>query len=308
MWPILIVLIILTILYLVCNFFYKLAISNGKKTFLTGNKDLPETFLCGICVEGKEWLEKVKKNRYSIKSHDGLNLRGFFIPSTKEDQKVHVIIAHGYNSKSMDMGVYARFFNEEMDFNVLLPDDRGHGESDGKYIGFGWHDRLDYLRWINFLIKEYGQDIEIILFGVSMGGSTVLMVSGEKLPPNVKAVISDCAYTSAWDILSYQLKQMYGLPPFPFIHFTSLLTYFKAGYFLSKASALKQIKKTNIPVFLIHGREDTFVPFNMVTQLYEAAHEKKKLYIVDDAGHAEAIIKDYDNYRENIKEFIRGIL
>jgi len=306
MWIVL--LIILAALLYICDFFYRLAISNGKKPFLKGNKDLPETFLGGIYAEGKEWMDKVDKIPYSIKSHDGLNLKAFLIPSSIEGQKVFVLLAHGYNSKALDMGPYARFFNEELNFNVFLPDDRGHGQSDGKYIGFGWHDRLDCMNWINFLIKTFGNDIKILLFGVSMGGATVLMLSGEELPQNVKGVISDCAYTSAKDILTYQLKRLYGLPPFPVMNITSLITWFRAGYSLSRASAVRQVKKTKLPILFIHGREDTFVPFYMVNELYEACKSQKQLFIAEGAGHGESFVKEHNAYRETVKEFVQRIM
>lgn len=306
MWILILFVVIAAILFYVCNFFYHLAIRPGKKPFLKGNKDLPESFLGGVWVEGKEWLDKVRKTYYSIKSTDGLDLKAFFIPSSSTGQKVFVVIAHGYNSKNKDLGAFVKFFNEEMNFNVLAPDNRGHGDSGGKYIGFGWHDRSDYIEWVKFLIKTYGKDIKILLFGISMGGSTVLMLSGEKLPKNVKAIISDCAYTSAMDVLAYQLKRQYGLPPIPLIYITSLITKIKAGYFLSEASAIKQVKKATLPILFIHGREDTFVPFEMVHRLYEACASDKKLLEVDEAGHGEGFIKNNDKYREAVKEFIRG--
>lgn len=308
MWLVYILIGLGVALALVCNYFYGLAVSNTRKPFLKGNKDLPEVFLGGIYTEGREWLEKVKKENITLKSHDGLTLQSFLIPSTKADQKVYVILAHGYTSKGMDMGAEAKFYNEEMDFNVLAPDTRGHGKSHGKYIGFGWHDRLDYLKWIEYLIETHGQDIKILLHGISMGGATVLMLSGEKLPPNVKAILSDCAYTSAYDILAYQLKRRYGLPPFPVLSLTSFITWLRAGYSFQEASALKQVKKASLPILFIHGKEDTFVPFTMVHKLYEVCASEKKLLEVEGAGHGEALIKDYEGYREAIKGFIRNYL
>jgi len=306
-WIILIIFVVLVLLYLVCNYFYNLAISPGKKTFLKRNSDLPETSSCDVRVEGREWLDRVRKIRCSIKSHDGLNIRAIFIPSDNPQQKMFVVIAHGYSSRGSHMGVYSKFFNQELGFNVLIPDNRGHGESEGNYIGFGWHDRLDYIRWTEYLINTYGNDIKVILFGISMGAATVLMTGGENPPDNVKAIISDCGYTSAWDILSFRLRRMYGLPPFPLMHFTSLMTYVKAGYFLSEASALKQVKKARLPILFIHGSKDTFVPFEMGMRLYEACPSEKKFYVVEDAGHIECIVKDYDNYCKTIKDFIGGL-
>ncbi|HBR02136.1 MAG TPA: alpha/beta hydrolase [Ruminiclostridium sp.] len=308
MWIFYCILIAFIILALICCYFYRLAVRPGKKPFLSGNKDLPEVFLGGITAEGKEWLDKVDKSHLAVKSCDGLNLKAFLISSSRRNDKVFVVMAHGYNSKGLDLGPYAKFFNEEMGFHVLLPDDRGHGQSDGDYIGFGWHDRVDYLTWIKYLIKTFGEDIKILLFGVSMGGAAVLMLSGEKLPENVKGIISDCAYTSALAVLDHQLKVQYGLPPFPIMHMTSLITKLRAGYFLGAASALRQVKKAKLPILFIHGKEDRFVPFKMVYELYEACTSDKKLFVVEGARHAESFIIDNDGYRETAKEFIRSIL
>ena len=83
----------------------------------------------------------------------------------------------------------------EMGFTVLMPGLRGHGESTGHYIGMGWHNRLDMLRWIDEIVRD-DPEAEIVLFGISMGGATVMMTSGEALPPNVKVIVEDCGYTS----------------------------------------------------------------------------------------------------------------
>lgn len=304
MWIVYFIIGLVLALFLVCHYFYQLAVSTSKKPFLKGNDELPEIFRDGIYAEGKAWVDEAKKEEITIKSHDGLTFKAFLIPSSQTQQKVYVILAHGYTSKGLDMGAEAKFYHDELGFHVLAPDDRGHGNSQGKYIGFGWHDRLDYLAWIQYLIKHYGQDIQILLHGISMGGATVLMVSGEKLPPNVKAIISDCAYTSAYDILAYQLKKMYGLPPFPIMPLTSLITRLKAGYSLYEASAVEQVKKATVPILFIHGNEDTFVPFKMVYELYEACASEKELLVVEGAGHGEALLKNYDGYRETVRAFI----
>lgn len=120
-----------------------------------------------------------------------------------------------------------------------MPDARGHGKSEGDYIGFGWDERKDYLQWINRIIKKDPQS-EIVLHGVSMGAATVMMTSGEKLPDNVKAFVEDCGYSSVKGELGYQLKEMFNLPAFPLIPVTSLVTKVRAGYFL-----VKQIQLSN---------------------------------------------------------------
>src|SRR5690606_382844 len=119
---------------------------------------------------------------------------------------------------------YGQYYYEDLGFNIFYADSRGHGNSEGDYIGFGWHDRLDYVDWIQKIIEEKGKDTEIVLHGLSMGAATVLMTSGEALPENVKAVIADSPYTSVQDLFAYQMKRMYHLPSFPVLHTTSLVT------------------------------------------------------------------------------------
>jgi fermentation-respiration switch protein FrsA (DUF1100 family) len=75
----------------------------------------------------------------------------------------------------------------------LIPDARGHGYSEGDYIGFAWHERLDYLKWIDYLIN-INKNVRIALFGLSMGGATVMMVSGEELSKQMKSIVEDCGY------------------------------------------------------------------------------------------------------------------
>ncbi len=202
------------------------------------------------------------------------------------------------------MYAYAKYYHEALGFNVLMPDARGHGKSEGDYIGFGWHERKDTAQWIDYVLDRNGTDNEIALHGVSMGSATVLMTSGEDLPEQVKTVIADCGYTSALDILSYQLGEMYSLPSFPLIQSTSLLTKIRAGFSFAEASALEQVKKTSLPIFFIHGKEDAFVPVEMVYELYEAANGEKELYIVPDAEHGNAYDADPETYENKVKEFL----
>lgn len=213
-------------------YFYSIAIYRNRKEFLNDNEDLapaqqntdrsPE-------LSGREWLAQQVWEEWVLTSSDGLRLVGAYLPAPKGTDKTAVLV-HGYTSQGKDMGSFARFYYEKLGFNVLLPDNRGHGQSGGNYIGFGWPDRLDYLLWLEEILKRVGDQAQIVLHGISMGGATVLMVSGENLPKHVKAIVADCGYTSVKDQLAYQLKRMYKLPSFPILSATSLLTKLRAGY------------------------------------------------------------------------------
>src|SRR5699024_2750929 len=190
-------------------------------------------------------------------------------------------------------------------YNVFMADARGHGESEGDYIGFGWHDRLDYVKWIERIIEELGPDTEIVLHGLSMGAATVLMTSGEQLPHQVKAIVADSPYTSVHDMFSYQMTRMFHLPSFPILNTTSLVTKAKAGYSLKEASALDQVTKATVPILLIHGQEDTFVPTHLTEKLYDEIASEAYLYLYDDAGHGEAFVLHEDLYLDRLEQFLK---
>lgn len=292
------------------HYFYNLAVSRGKKEFLSQSEDLVwnTQTIPTPTIDPIQWLKQMPTRSVNLSSQDHLQLNALYLPASTYTTKT-VILAHGYSSKGVEMASHAKFFHETLGYNILLPDARGHGDSDGHYSGFGWHDRLDYLQWIDYLIAQNGEKEQIVLLGVSMGGATVMMVSGEKLPSQVKAIIEDCGYSSVDAQLSYQLKRMYKLPSFPLLQATSAMTKLKAGYDFYEASALNQVKKATVPMFFIHGDADTFVPTDMVYALYDqCASKKKDLWIVEGAGHAMAYSTAKDLYIQKINDFLTPLM
>lgn len=301
-----VVVIVIIGVVVLSNYFYKLAIFRSPKAFIAGNAN-PEK--PSPWVKENEmnatWLAEREQEAEEVRitARDGLKLEATYISSAVPSNKAAILV-HGYAGSRLDMLTYGRFYADKLGMNILMPDNRGHGKSEGNYIGFGWHDRLDILDWITYIINRIGPAAEIVLHGVSMGGATVLMVSGEKLPQQVRAIVSDCAYTSAEDQLAYQLKAMYKLPSFPLLNTTALLAHKRAGYTFKEASALRQVQHAKVPILFIHGDADTFVPTEMVYSLYEACSSKKELLIVPMAQHAMAVLTDRAGYFNKIYSFL----
>lgn len=236
-----------------------------------------------------------------IQADDGITLSARVIRADEPSSRWAVVI-HGYHS---DKGMCSKtaYQFRLRGYNVLLPDLRAHGESEGRFIGMGWLDRLDVLRWIDEIIK-HDEKAEIILHGTSMGGATVMMVAGEELPQNVKGIVEDCGYTSVWDIFKDQLKEQFGLPEFPLMYTASAYSKLTAGYGFQEASSVKQLKKAKVPVLFIHGSDDDFVNTEMVYEVYEACASVKDILIVEGAGHANSNYVNPDLYYTAMFEFI----
>ncbi|MCT2535972.1 alpha/beta hydrolase [Aquibacillus koreensis] len=292
------------------NYFYSESVKRGIEVSLHKEDESVTAFAeqpNPLLDEAKAWFETNKESaeQISITSYDDLNLHANFFKNTNSTGKA-VILAHGYRGHKEQMGDLAQYYYEQ-GFDILMPDARGHGESEGEYIGYGWHDRLDYTKWIDWLIAEHETD-HIFLQGNSMGASLVLMTSGEELPEQVKGIIADSGYTSVLDELSYQLKHLYSLPSFPIMQVTSVITNVRAGYTFEEASAIDQVKKNTKPLLLVHGDADELVPTEMAYELYDAASGTKELWIVPKAGHTKAYDVATQEYQERLNAFIQNTL
>ena len=253
-------------------------------------------------LEGEyAWFAGHSEDRW-LTSHDGLELHALYLP--REGSHQYAVVCHGYGSIPQYGGKFAAKFYE-MGYSVLAPAARSHERSGGRYAGMGWPERRDIVDWVDAIVEQDPQ-AEVVLFGVSMGGATVMMTSGEAdLAPNVKCVIEDCGYSSVWDEFAVQLDEMFGLPTFPVLDAASLVTRLRAGYGFKEASAVEQLKKTKLPMLFIHGEEDTFVPYWMLDVVYEAcgSAEKEKLS-VPGAAHGGAAGTDPELYWSTVEAFL----
>lgn len=250
--------------------------------------------------DAQKWLEE--KSNYSdkyIESYDKLQLHSYVV---SQNSNKWAIVVHGYGGSGKLMSDKSKYFYD-MGYNVLIPDLRGHGKSEGDYIGMGWKDRLDIISWINFIIKE-NPNAEIVLHGTSMGAATVLMTSGENLPSNVKAIVADCAYTSAWDEFSYQLETYLKVPSYYILNVTNMVTKLKAGYSLKEASALECVKKATVPILYIHGDKDKFVPYSMMDKLYDATNSPKEKLTIEGGEHANSDLVSPFLYWLTVEDFL----
>ena len=249
----------------------------------------------------REWLRETVQEDVYLTSRDGLRLHAVLLP--QGDCRRFVIVCHGYRAHTASTAHYARHLYEA-GASLLLIDARAHGGSEGKSIGMGWPERLDVLDWIAELNRRYDNP-RIALFGVSMGGATVLNAAGEALPENVKCIVSDCAYVSLKGEFLYQLRRFYHLPGL-FLYLSDPLCRLLAGYSpLRDGDGCAQLARCKRPVLLIHGGADDFVLPEMLERAWNAIPGPKEKLIVPGAGHAESALVDPARYWEAVDSFLK---
>lgn len=255
--------------------------------------------------EREEFLSSFPSDAH-ITSFDGLTLHAYE-DFTHTGSDVYVILMYGYKSGPFSLKLQAEAYRSK-GYNILIPDERAQGESEGRYITMGVYEQRDLLSWIDYVIS-CDPEARIILHGISMGAATVMLASAEELPDNVIAAVEDCGYTSASEIFAYVLKQQFHLPSFPIINTVELLSRPIAGFDFSLASPIEAVGRTKIPMLFIHGSADDFVPFYMLDILYEASSSpgKQKL-VIEGAGHAHAASTDSDLYFSTVDNFISACL
>lgn len=256
-----------------------------------------------IIAPRKEWLLGQQLEEIDIQAQDGIKLHAYYLPAEKPTDRM-VIGLHGYTSNSLGEFASHAYYYHKQGFDCLIVDHRAHGKSGGKYIGFGVLDRHDCMAWLGHVAERFGKEKRILLHGTSMGATTALMTLGfDGLTDRVKAVVSDCAFTSPYDVFAHILKRDYHMPPFPIMDINSAMCQKKAGYRFDDYSTLTALKKTDRPVLFIHGGEDSFVPVWMSRQNAKACASPHELIIVEGAGHGASYYENSSLYEEAVLDF-----
>lgn len=255
----------------------------------------------------RRWTDSLKrhnkiKDTY-ILSADSVRLHAFYMEAPFPTPKTAVIL-HDRNQNAVRMLHIAYLYNHDLHFNVLLPELRGHGLSEGQETGFGWVDRLDLLKWTAQADSIFGGGTRMVVHGVGAGAATAVMASGEKQPHYMRAYVEDCGYTSAWDEISHLTQRDYSLPEMPFVELASLFCQWQYGWNFKEASCIDQVKKASLPILFIHSGADNEVPTSMVYELYQSKHNNKDIWTAPRVLHSKAYHDRKDEYTQRVDAFV----
>ena len=246
-------------------------------------------------------FEKLDLRELTIRSFDNLTLYGYLLEGNPKEV---VICVHGYKS-SMEEDFADRIeIYRKRGSTVLLLNDRAHGKSEGKYLGFSENDRRDVARWVD-LINQMYEDPKIYLHGISMGGATVIHCSDMGLK-NVCGIIDDCGFDSIVNISKYLIKDMYHLPYFPFGDLAWFWSVIITGVSFNTSMGEDCVRRSGLPILFIHGKEDHFVPCDMSVRMYEACSGPKELHLIEGCGHAAAYMMAREEYTDAVNRLMDG--
>lgn len=298
--------IIILLIFIICIFvfnqlvWYKpIKIPSFIERAISGNQP-PENFKADL-LKAQNKINELPLEALTLTADNGETLKASLFVPERSNGKI-IIACHGARSTGRgEFCLMADYFADE-GFTVLIPEHRGCGISDGRFMGYGTHESTDTLLWLKYAEKRF-PDLDIFLLGVSMGGATVLMMSDKIEQGEVKGIVSDCAYTSAWKEFSYQLHTSFHLPDFPALYMCDLLCRIFCGYSFRQAAPEKSVKNAKAPILFIHGKADDYVPYYMEKELYDACSSEKYIVGIEDAVHAANYYTDRKTYEKTLNEF-----
>lgn len=243
-----------------------------------------------------------KNEDLSLKSSDGLTLHAKIF-YTDKNSNLWAILVHGYGRDGRFAYDYAENYLKH-GWNVLIPDLRASGTSEGEFITMGALESKDIALWA----EKIPSDAKIIIHGVSMGAATTLLTAANQNIKNLCAVVEDCGYSSAYDMFTSQLNKIFGLPEYPVMPCANFVCKIKTGVKISDAAPLDVVQNINVPILFIHGDKDALVPIEMMEKLYDKATSNKEKFIVSGAGHADSKRTNPNAYFDKVFTFLEGNL
>lgn len=302
----LVLFILLAVLFIACGFIFNqliwcrtIAVPKFILKMIAGN--VPESQFDLDHKKAAEAFGKMPVEMIELTAPDGARLKGNVLVPEKSNGRL-VLACHGARSSGVGEFCFIAPYFYKNGYTLVMPEHRGCGNSDGKFMGYGTHESEDAFLWLDYAKKRF-PELSVFLLGVSMGAATVLMMSKNADDEAIKGIIADCPYTSAWEEFSYQLHTSFHLPDFPLLHICDLYSRIFARYSFKDASPLNAVKQARKPILFIHGREDDFVPFFMQKILFDACPTEKYLLSVDGAVHARSYYTDPPAYENAISSF-----
>lgn len=246
-----------------------------------------------------KYYENLKPSKIIINSADGYNLAGYLVKC--KNPIGSIILSHGISCNHATMLWHVEFFKRK-NYDVLLIDQRGYGNSSSTISTYGFKETNDIVLWIKYLRNLNYNTVGI--FGHSMGASTALLTCNESIKPDF--IISESAYSNLHELVQFQLRSK-KIPPYVFVSMVSIVCKLFNGFMLSDIDVLKAIENTKVPILFIHGNKDGLIPNYMSDNM--ATITNNTIFVIDNCDHyiSEDIREYLCEYENAISNFLSKI-
>jgi len=238
-----------------------------------------------------------KQENLLIPMEDHYSIHGTFYPGSQDKL---IIFAHGYTWTREGSLKYAQLFHR-LGYSMYLYDERGHGDNKRQAVTLGYQESKDLHQIVQFFRKRYGPSLWIGLHGESMGAATVLLEMKYK-EDNLSFVIADSPFARMGELMRYQIKK-YHLPSFladccnPFLKM-------KYGFSYRDVEPIESVKQSTVPLLLIQGDHDTFIPPYHTKEIYEARKENTTLKYFPNVDHTDSYHHYPKEYEKTMMDFL----
>ncbi|MBO5353645.1 MAG: alpha/beta hydrolase [Lachnospiraceae bacterium] len=298
--PVLLGLLALYVVYRICFWQFRPGYTEERVEYYTPSGEAYEPYREVIEKGIHAVMDAKEYEMVEVISQDGLKLSGRYY-HRKEGAPL-VIFMHGYKGNFYRDGNGIFSFSRRYGFNVLLVHQRAHGCSEGKTITFGIKERYDCKTWAEYAAGRFGADQKILISGLSMGAATVMMAADVGLPEQVKGIMADCGFSSPKEILCSVMERL-KLPSKLMYPMAKLAARLYGGFDLEEASAVESLRNCTVPVLLIHGEGDDFVPSWMSVKCREACASDCRLLLVPGIGHGMSYCHGPREYEAEMERF-----
>lgn len=289
-----------------CGLIYEGVLSRRLIEFISENNIFSDGSTTGIYhsdenLSAKKWFAEERPTPSFI---IGENNEECYSYIAKQENFTHnwAVCVHGYSAGPEAVANFGKHYFDK-GFNVLFPCMRAHSLDKHQYCSMGYYDRYIVCEWIKKIVSE-DKDAKILVHGVSMGGATTMLVTGEDIPENVVCAIADCGYTSCWEEYKSQIGEILHLPVFPFLPILNKISVLRGNFDFKKCAPIEAVSVSKTPTLFIHGEADTFVPYAMMDEVYNACKAEKDKLSVPDAAHAVSSLVHPDIYWKKVDEFM----
>ncbi|MBO6054975.1 MAG: alpha/beta hydrolase [Oscillospiraceae bacterium] len=233
----------------------------------------------------------------------GAVLKGEIIdnPDDRGPRRKIAVICHGQTANRYAAVKYADLFYRH-GFTPVIYDERYFGESGGQFCTLGQEEAKDLSEIIRLVRNRFGEDCAVAVHGESMGAATAILSLQYQKPD---LVVADCPFADSELLFSQWIRRNLHLPPFLILPLVKAKARRRYRYDIQRTSPAAALLSSDVPVCLIHGKEDRLIPCSHSELLYDASRNpKSELHLIDRADHAQSIVVDPEGYKAILDAFL----